>query len=355
MPYILIRNGKLWDGENFINADLLIDKGRIAQISGTIQTNADFIYDAMGKIVSAGLVDMHVHMQGVSPNLFGVNAEMSCIPFGVTAAADACAVLEDGRDISQSLVKNVLFAGTAIINDCASFSQTKKIISKYGDRVIGLKAFFDKESGQVRSITPLREIVEFAQERNLKVMVHSSGAPTVMSEAVEVLRAGDILTHAYHGGENSVRDDGFACLKRAKEKGVIIDIGFAGNVHADFSILREGIENGIKPNTISTDITRCSAYKRGGRYGMTACMTMARLLGMTEEEVLKAVTSAPAKALGKQDEWGHLRVGRQADISVLEWGHETLALTDKYGNSVKSKLGYKNILTIVNGEVVYRK
>ena len=38
---------------------------------------------------------------------------------------------------------------------------------------------------------------------------------------------------------------------------------------------------------------------------------------MCEEDILRAVTSAPAKALGKEDEWGYLEVGRTADIACL--------------------------------------
>ena len=59
MPKILIKNGKVWDGERFYFADILTENEKIAKIVDKIYETADFEYDASGKIVSAGLVDAH--------------------------------------------------------------------------------------------------------------------------------------------------------------------------------------------------------------------------------------------------------------------------------------------------------
>ena len=69
----------------------------------------------------------------------------------------------------------------------------------------------------------------------------------------------------------------------------------AGHVHTDFGVLKRAIDADCLPDTISTDITKASAYKRGGRYGMTMCMSIAKHLGMQEEDIFRAVTSTPAK------------------------------------------------------------
>ena len=86
MSRILIKGGKVWDGERFYYADVLTDDGKVAEIAENIEADADFVFDARNKIVSAGLVDGHVHMRGISSTEFGIQAEMSCLPFGVTAA-----------------------------------------------------------------------------------------------------------------------------------------------------------------------------------------------------------------------------------------------------------------------------
>lgn len=351
---ILIKNGRVWDGRQFLAADILTEDKLIAKIAPNIQDQAQFVYDAQGKLVTPGLVDAHVHMAGPEPDLYGINAEMSALPFGVTAVADAGGA-HGNRALAEAYqVKNLTFVTASIQDDRADFTTTEKKLALYGDRAIGLKVYFDTSSKQVRTIAPLKTVCAYARERGLKVMVHCSHSPTPMAEILETLAPGDILTHAYHGGENNAAADGFAAIKKAKQRGVIIDAGFAGHIHTDFAIFKAAVEAGALPDTISTDITRASAYKRGGRYGMTMCMSMAKHLGMGETDIFKAVTSAPAKVLGMADAWGSLQVGAVADIAVFDYTNEPFSMTDRAGNHIESDMGYRCLLTISDGQVVYR-
>ena len=70
---------------------------------------------------------------------------------------------------------------------------------------------------------------------------------------------------------------------------------------------------------------------------MTTCMSMAKEAGMDEEELFRAVTSAPAKILGKEGEWGSLQVGKTADLAVFDYSNESFDLTDKAGNRLSSE------------------
>ena len=354
MAKILIKNGRVWDGKQFFYADVLTDGEKISKIAPCITDEATYVYDASGKIISAGLVDTHVHMRGISSEQFGIQAEMSCFPFGVTAAADARGGRGDKALLDSFMLKNVVFVGVGFKNNHADFGKAEQTLTQYGTKAIGIKVYFDASISEVSDITPLREACEFAHGKGLPVMVHCSNSPVKMSEILNTLRVGDILTHAFHGGKNNAAEDGFESIKKAQQRGVVIDAGFAGHIHTDFEVLKKAIQRGVIPNTISTDITRYSAYTRGGRYGMTMCMSIAKTLGMREEDIFRAVTSAPAKALGKQKEWGYLRVGRCADISVFDYTKEGFCLTDKAGNHIASESGYRCILTVADGEVVYR-
>ena len=80
MSKILIKNGRIWNGENFLHADVLTVDNRIAKIEPKIAENADFIYDALGMTVSAGLVDAHIHIKGISDSKFGINPEICSFP-----------------------------------------------------------------------------------------------------------------------------------------------------------------------------------------------------------------------------------------------------------------------------------
>ena len=62
---LLIRGGHVIDPANNIDqiADVLIVDGKIAAVAKDITFSAHFNYDATGKIVTPGLVDMHVHFR----------------------------------------------------------------------------------------------------------------------------------------------------------------------------------------------------------------------------------------------------------------------------------------------------
>ena len=87
---------------------------------------------------------------------------------------------------------------------------------------------------------------------------------------------------------------------------------------------------------------------------MTMCMSIAKHLGMSEIDIFKAVTSNPAKALGKEGEIGCLKVGGKADIAVIGECAEPFDLTDKNGNRVQSDKGYRCFLTVSDGQIVYK-
>lgn len=352
---VLIFGGRVWDGEKFFRADVLLKNGIVCKIKENISDSADFVYDANGKIVSAGLVDAHVHMRGVSSENFATSAELSTIPFGVTAAADAWAAHGNRQYIDGLAVKTVVFAGVEVKSSRAVFDCTRKILADYGSSAIGIKLAFDESNPEIFDINPLLDVVEFAKENKLLVLVHSTGTPVPMADIVDNLRAGDILTHAFHGGKNNAADDGYRCLLRAKEKGIVVDAGLAGHVHTDFAVFHGAVERGILPDVISSDITRLSAYKRGGIYGLTSCMSIAKGMGMSECDIFKAVTGVPAKALKRENEWGILKEGAAADVCVLSYTENGYDLTDKCGNRITSDLGYRCDLTIIDGEIMYRR
>lgn len=75
MARILVKSGRVWDGEKFFFADVLTNDKLIEKIQPNITDTADYFYNAEGKIVSAGLVDIHVHLKGLASPTFGVGAE----------------------------------------------------------------------------------------------------------------------------------------------------------------------------------------------------------------------------------------------------------------------------------------
>lgn len=241
MGKILIKNGRVWDGEKFSYADILIDGSTVAKMESRLSESADFIYDASGKTVSAGLVDAHVHMRGISCEKFGIQAEISCFPFGVTAAADASGEQGNKALLASFMLKNAVFAKVNIQNDRADLEKTEERLACFGDKAVGVKVYFDTTISDVSDGFSLGQVCEFAHAKGVRVMVHCSHSPVKMAEILNALGSGDILTHAFHGGENNASEDGFASMKQAQARGVVIDVGFAGHVHTDFAVLGQAL------------------------------------------------------------------------------------------------------------------
>ena len=351
---ILIQNGRIWNGTAFSTGDIWVEGQTVTKIAEHIDEKADFVFDATGKTVSAGLVDVHLHLRGISPKNLGMQGEMASFPFGATAVNDAWAVFGNKELLDSFMVKTTVFPIVPIVDNRARLDQMEETLARYGERAVGLKVYFDSHNPECRDIVPLREACEYATSKNLKVMVHCNHSPTSMREIVDTLRRGDILSHAFHGGANNALENDFSALKEAKRKGVYIDACMAGYVHMDFAIFRQAVMNNLMPDIISTDLTQLSAYKRGGRYGLTTCMSIARHSGMPEETIFQSVTQTPAKALGRAEVWGKLCEGSPADLAVFDYTNEPYELKDASGNELKSDKGYRCVLTIADGEVVFR-
>ena len=62
---LIIKNGHLIDKQNGLDAvaDILIKDGKIAEIGEGLSAEGAEIYDAAGKYVAPGLIDMHVHLR----------------------------------------------------------------------------------------------------------------------------------------------------------------------------------------------------------------------------------------------------------------------------------------------------
>src|SRR5215471_7062804 len=88
---LLVRGGRVVDPSQnlFDDRDVAIAGGRVSAVGiGIPEANARQILNAKGKIVTPGLIDVHVHVyDGVAP--LGIPADPNCIAKGVTTVLDA--------------------------------------------------------------------------------------------------------------------------------------------------------------------------------------------------------------------------------------------------------------------------
>src|SRR4029079_13922355 len=88
---LIVKGGRLIDPAQSISAarDIAVSGTKIARVASDIPvSDARHILDAKGKIVTPGLIDIHVHVyDGVAP--LGIPADPNCIAKGVTTVVDA--------------------------------------------------------------------------------------------------------------------------------------------------------------------------------------------------------------------------------------------------------------------------
>jgi dihydroorotase len=171
---------------------------------------------------------------------------------------------------------------------------------------------------------------------------------------MEELRPGDIFTHCYahvNGRTPLVDDSGklYNYILPAQERGIIFDVGHGGGSFR-FDQAVPAIKQGLKPNSISTDLHTGSM--NGGMKDMSNVMSKLLNLGMTLEEVVAASTWEPAKIINRE-ELGHLSIGAVADISIFQIVEGDFGFVDVVNKKVNGDKKIICELTILGGNVVW--
>ena len=164
-----------------------------------------------------------------------------------------------------------------------------------------------------------------ARETGTHVMVHigdhrdppSPRAAGLTRELLDALAPGDILSHLCTGRQGGVLDAAGRAvpeLLAARERGVVLDSAL-GRLNFSFRAARALLDQGILPDTISSDMT---GRGRGLIvYSLTECMSKFLALGFSLPQVVRMTTANSAAALGMSAALGSLAVGREADLSIL--------------------------------------
>jgi dihydroorotase len=202
-------------------------------------------------------------------------------------------------------------------------------------------------------------------------MVHVGIGPPGLTEVLDELRPGDIVTHcctghsmSLVGRENRVLD----AARRARDQGVIFDVGHGAGSFS-FRAAELMLAEGFAPDVISSDIHQLSQYGNGlseANDGLThyvrrdssdaldllSCMTKMLDLGMPLADVVSAVTERPARVLGRHPEIGALRVGGAADLCLLRLEKDEFDSFDTNGECRRATRAFRAALTLRNGRVL---
>jgi dihydroorotase len=186
-------------------------------------------------------------------------------------------------------------------------------------------------------------------------MVHVSGTPIPLPAVLEFLGPGDISTHAFNGDHESILDRNGKLrpeVRAAADRGVIMDVGHAG-IHCDVEVVKAAMEQGLPPDTISTDIH----IPPPGRtvYLMNDLVSKFHAMGLSLKDAVAASTIRPAKVLGLQDSLGSLAPGMAGDAAVFDLREGRFVWHDMAGHNVEGKVKLDTFLTVRNGSVTWRE
>jgi len=227
---LLIRGGELIDPSQGPRArrDIGIRWGQIAAIETQIDAaRAAQSIDATGKLVVPGLIDLHSHVYPQASAL-GLPADelapYTCTTTYVSGGDAGANNFSAFRHYVIAQARSRLFAfvhissiglagfpvGEALNIDYADVDAAAKTVAENRDVVLGVKVRISKNVVGGNGIEPLRRAIAAAERAGsgARVMCHIGDAPGELSALLDLLRPGDILTHAYSGAGTNVVQNG---------------------------------------------------------------------------------------------------------------------------------------------------
>ena len=379
---LLIKGGDVLDPSQGLRGvrDIGIRNGVIEAVQADIPAERALkVLSATGRLVTPGLVDLHAHTFpygsaiGIpSDELISFQGTTTLVSAGDAGANNIAAFRR--YIVPQSRCR--LFAFVHIANfglasfpvpelyniDFAQVDAAAKAIAENADLVIGAKVRMSENVIAKNGLEPLKRAI-LACERSRtggKVMCHIGGVetPELMSQILDTLRPGDILTHCYSGAPNlsnrftNIVQDGkiLPAALEAKKRGVMFDIGHGGGSF-DYTVAEAAIQQDCPPDTISSDVHVFSANTPGMPY-LTWVMSKFLNMGFSLEQVVAMATSKPAGIINRGSKLGTLQVGAPGDASVLEVVEGPVEFVDTRNNKRSGKIQLKPV-TVVIGGVAY--
>lgn len=387
MGVFLIKNGEIYDPEiqKWEKRDLVVKEGKIVSgavldkesggLNGLGAGNAPDscqVIDATGCMVTTGWIDYHVHYFNHGTEN-GINPDAASFPCGVTTAVDGGSCGAGNYEMYQKSVMahsdvrilNMLLMGSGgqttdryqehLEAKYFDLPKIRRLFEKYPDNLVGLKSRMS-----VGIIAPedaeesIRTTVNLAEELGCNVAVHITNPVMDLEKLAGILRKDDVICHIYQGKgrETCLDSDGRVRkgLLEARERGVLFDASNGCN-NFDIEVGRQAVEQGFKPDIISSDINT-SGFFLQPLHSLPRIMSKYLEWGMSLEEILDSVTRTPARLIHRE-KLASLREGTTADLVIFKVKEKDVPYYDRAGHSF---IGHRVIvpqLTMKDGVIMY--
>lgn len=342
---LLLTGGTVIDPSQSLHAkkDIGIAQGRIALVEDKIPTaRARQVVDCSGLLVTPGLVDLHVHVyEGASH--YGIEVDSTCLQTGATTVLDlgsAGAWTFSGFrrsviDVAQTRVYALLNLSTTgmvspVVGELEDIRNvnndlTARVFRANRDVVKGIKLRLSTPLVGKNGAEALRLARDLCDELQVPLMIHPGQTEISITQIVESMKTGDVLTHAYHGNSEGTLDENGKVrseVRAAADRGVLFDVGH-GRGSFSWDVAERALGQGFVANTISSDLHVYNLH--GPVFDLATTVMKFVHLGLPLDEAIARATLYPAQAMGVADEVGGLRVGMAGDVAAfaLEEGRFT--------------------------------
>jgi dihydroorotase len=376
---LVIKGGDVLDPSQSLRGkrDIGIRWGAIEAIENEIPAaRAAKTIDATGKLVTPGLIDLHSHVYPYG-SAIGIPADelaqFQCTTTMVSAGDAGVNNLAALRRYIVAQSRTRIYAFVHIANnglsafpvaelyniDNAQMEACAMALAENPDFLLGVKVRMSENVIYKHGLEPLKRGIQACELSGwpAKMMVHIGGVETkeLMSDILNLLRPGDVLTHAYSGFPNNagvftnIVQEGklLPAALAAKQRGVIFDVGHGGGSF-DFTVAEVAIPGGCTPDTISSDIHVFSGNSPGMPY-LPNVMSKFMLLGYSLEQVVAMATTAPAKIINRAPKIGTLQVGAPGDVAIMDVVEGPVSFVDTRNNKRDGKVLLKPFQTVING------
>ena len=339
---LLVKGGRVIDASQKLDGvmDVAIAAGRIAALQPEMSaSDAAEVIDARGKVVTAGLVDIHAHLD--NPDM----PPAHCLSTGVTSVVDGGSRGADNvadlvsvarrapnrMRILLNLSRTGLVGGGGELLDFAKADAgaATRAIASHADMIIGMKARLSANVAAEHDLEAIRRAHAVLVPLGLPLMVHIGQTRSPLPDILNLLRPGDIVTHVYAPPPHSIFDENGRVLtqvRAARDRGVLFDVGNGRTAHITWEMAERALDQGFLPDTISSDLTAPGRTDRV--FDFPTVLSKFLMLGLSLEQVIARATVNAAKALAPFKEVGTLRVGAPADVAVLTLERGEFAFVD---------------------------
>jgi dihydroorotase len=363
---LVIRNGRVIDPSERLDmvTDVAIRSGQIAAIGRSLQ-GFDSI-DATGKVVTPGLIDIHVHAR---------DAELPPTEFlktGVTTMVDAGSRGADNIDQLIPVARQSPNRFRFLLNiarlgnnnptgkgeflegvDLADVDKARKAVMEKRQWIVGMKARLSRLVAADNDMEVLRRALQVAVPARVPLMVHIGDTATPLPQILTLLRPGDIVTHMYAPTRHGILDDNGKIIpevRAARKRGVLFDFGNGRTEHWSWDVAQAGLAQGFPPDTISSDLDLVGHTQQV--FDLANVMSKFLAMGMPLPQVIACATTNAAHTFREFKGLGSLRPGSPADLAVFDLKQGNHEFVDNYKNTKLGKEPLTATAVIAGGKRV---